>query len=116
MNLMRTSTSFARMNGKIIPVINMFKVVFISFVAAIVATLAGYCLCQSEVFKLHYCALVFVTTFGAMICTVAFWSDLKSTLEGYSKDSKRSIIGDNIAFTILSWILPISIFVIGLLR
>ena len=94
----------------------MVKTSIISFVAAIVATLAGYYLCQSEKFVMHYCALVFVSTFGAMICTCAFWSDLKDTLDGCSKDSKISIIGDLIAFTILSWILPISIFFIGFIK
>lgn len=94
----------------------MIKQIILCFVVAIAMTVAGAALCQSEAFVLYYCALVFVTTFGAMICTVAFWSDLKSTLEGYDAESKRSIMGDTIAFTIMTWLLPISIFVIGLLR
>ena len=94
----------------------MVKQILLCFVVAIAMATAGYCLCQNEAFVMHYCALVFVSTFGAMICTCAFWSDLKGTLDGYSEDSKKSIIGDNIAFTILSWILPISIFFIGFLK
>lgn len=94
----------------------MVKQFILCFVAAIAVTVAGAALCQSESFVWHYCALVFVTTFGAMVCTVAFWSDLKSTLDGLSEDSKKSIIGDNIAFTIMAWILPISIFFIGFLK
>ena len=93
----------------------MVKQILLCFVVAIAMTVAGAALCQSES-KEYYCALVFTTVFGAMVCTCAFWSDLKSTLDGYSEDSKKSIIGDNIAFTILSWILPISIFFIGLLK
>ena len=94
----------------------MIKQIILCFVVAIAMTVAGYYLCQSESFIGHYCALVFTTVFGAMVCTVAFWSDLKNTLDGCSKDSKISIIGDIIAFTILSWILPISIFFIGLFK
>ena len=92
----------------------MIKQVVLCFVVAIAMTVAGAALCQSESFMVHYCAFVFTTTFGAMVCTVAFWSDLKNTLEGFSEESKKSIIGDNIAFTILSWVLPISIFLVGL--
>lgn len=94
----------------------MVKQILLCFVVAIAMTVAGFYLCQSEKFVMHYCVLVFTTVFGAMVCTIAFWSDLKDTLEGFSEDSKKSIIGDNIAFTILSWILPISIFFIGFLR
>ena len=94
----------------------MVKQIILCFVVAIAMTIAGYYLCQSEKFVMHYCALVFVSTFGAMICTCAFWSDLKSTLDGCSEDSKKSIIGDTIAFTIMSWILPISIFFIGFIK
>ena len=94
----------------------MVKTFVISFVAAIVATLAGYCLCQSEAFVLHYCALVFTTTLGSTVCTFCFWEDLSDTLEGYDEESKRSIIGDNISFTIMVWLLPVAIFSIGLLN
>lgn len=94
----------------------MVKQIILCFVAAIAVTVAGAALCQSESFVWHYCALVFVTTFGAMVCTVAFWSDLKSTLDGLSEETKRSIIEDTIAFTIMSWLLPIGIFAIGLIK
>lgn len=93
----------------------MIKQIILCFVVAIAVTIAGAALCQSES-KEYYCALLFVCTFGAMVCTVAFWSDLRETLKGLSEDSKKSVIGDITAFTILSWILPISIFFIGFLR
>ena len=94
----------------------MVKQVILCFVVAIAMTIAGYYLCQSEKFVWHYCALVFTTVFGAMVCTVAFWSDLKTTLDGCSEDSKKSIIGDNIACTIMAWLLPISILAIGFMK
>ena len=94
----------------------MIKQILLCFVVAIAMTVAGAVLCQSEMFVIHYCVLVFTTVFGAMICTCAVWSDLKDTLDGYSEDSKKSIIGDNIAFTIMAWILPMSIFFIGFLK
>ena len=94
----------------------MIKQLVLCFVIAIAMTIAGWYLCQSESSKEYYCALVFTTTFGAMVCTCAFWSDLKNTLEGLSGESKKSIIRDNIAFTIMAWILPISIFFIGFLK
>lgn len=94
----------------------MVKQVSLCFVVAIAATIAGFYLCQSEGFRVHYCAMLFVVTFGAMICTCAFWSNIEETLEGYSEETKKSIIGDNIAFTIVSWILPISMLLVGLLK
>lgn len=94
----------------------MVKQFILCFVVAIAITVAGYYLCQSESFVMHYCAIVFTTVFAAMVCTVAFWSDLKNTLDGYSEDSKRSIIEDNIAFTIMAWLLPIGVFAIGLIK
>lgn len=94
----------------------MVKQILLCFVVAIAMTVAGYYLCQSESFVEHYCALVFTTVLGAMICTCAFWSNFQDTLDGCSEDSKKSIIGDTIAFTIMSWILPISIFFIGFLK
>lgn len=94
----------------------MIKQILLCFVVAIAMTVAGYYLCQSESSKEYYCALVFTTTFGTMVCTCAFWSDLRDTLDGYSEDSKKTIIGDTIAFTIMSWILPISIFFIGFIK
>jgi len=93
----------------------MVKQILLCFVVAIAMTVAGYYLCQNEGFKLHYCALLFVSTFSAMICTCAIWFDIKNTLEGYSKISRRSIISDNIAFTIMAWLLPAVIFIIGIL-
>lgn len=94
----------------------MVKQFILCFVVAIAMTVAGAALCQSEGFKLHYCALVFITVLGAMVCTCAFWSDLKNTLEGFSKESKRNIIEDNIACTVMAWLLPISIFAIGFMK
>lgn len=94
----------------------MFKVMFISFVVAIAITVAGYFLCQSEAFRLYYCTLVFVTTFGGTIVTCAIWFDLPSALEGLKEDSKKSVIGDSIAMTVLNWLLPMAIFSIGLLK
>jgi len=93
----------------------MVKQIILCFVVAIAMTVAGFTLCQSEGFRVHYCALVFVTVFGAMVCTIAFWSNLQETLEGLSEDSKKSIIGDNIAMTVLTWLLPVAIFLVGVL-
>lgn len=94
----------------------MIKQIILCFVVAIAMTVAGYYLCQSEAFKLYYCTLVFVTTFGATIVTCAVWFDLPSTLEGLKEDSKKEVIGDSIAMTVLDWLLPISIFFIGFLK
>ena len=94
----------------------MVKQILLCFVVAIAITTAGYYLCQSESFRMHYCALVFTTVFGAMICTCAFWSDLHDILDGFSEESKKALIGDNIAFTIIAWLLPISIFAIGFMK
>ena len=94
----------------------MIKQILLCFVVAIAMAVAGWYLCQSENFVWHYCALVFTTVFGATMCTCCFWGDLHTTLEGYSEDSKKSIIGDNIAFTIMAWVLPISVFTIGFMK
>ena len=94
----------------------MVKQVILCFVVAIATAVAGYCLCQNEAFVMHYCAMVFVCTFGAMVCTCAFWVDFKETLEGYDADSRKSLIGDNIAFTVIAWLLPISVFAIGFMK
>lgn len=94
----------------------MVKQVSLCFVVAIAMTIAGAALCQNESFKAHYCAMLFVCTFGAMVCTCAFWADLQNTLEGYSEETRKSIISDNIAFTIVAWILPISMLAIGLMK
>ena len=94
----------------------MVKQIILCFVVAIAMTIAGFYLCQSEVFRLYYCALVFVTTFGGTIVTCAIWSDLPSSLEGLKEDSIKSIIGDSIAMTVLNWLLPIAVFSIGLLK
>lgn len=93
----------------------MVKQLLLCFVVAIAITVAGAALCQNEGFVMHYCALVFICTFGAMVCTCAFWTDFQRTLEGFSEDSKRSLIGDNIAVTILAWLLPVAIFMMGIL-
>ena len=94
----------------------MVKQILLCFVVAIAITVAGYYLCQSEKFVMHYCALLFVTVFGATMVTCAVWFDLPSTLEGLQEDSKREVIGDSIAVTVLDWLLPIAIFSIGLLK
>lgn len=94
----------------------MVKQVSLCFVVAIAATIAGFYLCQSEGFRVHYCTMLFVVTFVAMICTCAFWSNIKETLEGFPKETKKSIIEDSIAFTIVAWILPISMLAVGLMK
>lgn len=94
----------------------MVKQILLCFVVAIAMTVAGAALCQNESFVQYYCTLVFVCTFSAMVCTCAFWYDIKNTLEGYSEETRKSIIGDNIAFTIMAWLLPISIFAVGLIK
>lgn len=93
----------------------MIKQIILCFVVAIAITVAGAALCQSESFIEYYCALLFVCTFGAMVCTCAFWSDLQGTLKDLSEDSKRTIVGDTIACTVLAWVLPVSTFLMGLL-
>lgn len=93
----------------------MIKQLVLCFVVAIAATVAGNALCQNEGFAVHYCALVFITVFGAMVCTCAFWSDFQRTIDGFSEDSKRALIGDNVAVTILAWLLPVAIFLIGVI-
>lgn len=94
----------------------MVKQIVLCFVVAIAMTLAGFIFCQNEGFKLHYCALLFVCTFGASVVSCCIWSDLKESLNGLSKDSKKEMIGDSISFTVLAWVLPLSLLAIELIK